>query len=361
MSPRTYVVPRNVQQSTCWLGASATMDEIELAATVLPAGPAGTWARSVVNRATVRGVEAAVTAGGAEQADIIHQHWAVENEDGLVTGVTITASGGPDDVKLSLDETVSVRRMLSEGAEGVLVRPWAPVAIIRERYATSPVVAAAEVPEGAVEIAIVDELDRTAVLELLAVAPGPEVLRRHDGQWQPDAGWVDALKSVKPPPMVKLSGDDAMRASVEQQVDEATAGQPFEPLTAEVPQGEAAPPEVSPSEELAPVAASVVQRYARGGDDFAVQMALTAAVDVGEMKNPVATERLRQYWLHGKGAAKIRWGTPGAWTRCRRLLSKHMPPTMVPGYCTNLSQRLGGPGIATHVGDVNPVKRVLPG
>lgn len=27
-----------------------------------------------------------------------------------------------------------------------------------------------------------------------------------------------------------------------------------------------------------------------------------------------------QYWKHGKGALKIRWGTPGDWTRCERHL-----------------------------------------
>lgn len=33
---------------------------------------------------------------------------------------------------------------------------------------------------------------------------------------------------------------------------------------------------------------------------------------------------LEIYWKSGKGAAKIRWGTPGDWTRCYRHISKHV-------------------------------------
>lgn len=33
---------------------------------------------------------------------------------------------------------------------------------------------------------------------------------------------------------------------------------------------------------------------------------------------------LRRYWLRGKGAAKIRWNTPGDWTRCVRQLRRHV-------------------------------------
>lgn len=356
VTPRQNVVPRHVQERTCWLGSTATMDEIELAAIVLPDGPAGAWARSVVDRAAIR-----ASAGDPVSSDVL---WAVDSGDELVQSVTVVASGDPGQIRLTAHDARSITRMLDEGAESVLVRPYAPVAIIRRRHDTSPITAAVSVPHGAVEVAIVDELDKTAVLDLLAVAPGPEVFRRHDGQWQPDPGWVAALRSVRPPPMVKLTGDDQLRTSVEQQVDEATRGQLYTPLTPKIPQGEAAP-EPSVDDAAAtnhPVAASAaVRRIVSDGDDFLVQMAITAAVDVGELRAPVATERLRQYWLHGKGAAKIRWGTPGAWTRCHRLLSKYMPPTMTPGYCTNLSQRLGGQGIATHVGDRRPGEGLLPG
>lgn len=49
-------------------------------------------------------------------------------------------------------------------------------------------------------------------------------------------------------------------------------------------------------------------------------------------RNRGNAEALRRYWTRGKGAAKIRWGTPGDWTRCVRQLSKYMGPR-AKGYC----------------------------
>lgn len=49
-------------------------------------------------------------------------------------------------------------------------------------------------------------------------------------------------------------------------------------------------------------------------------------------KNRGNAEKLRRYWTVGKGAAKIRWGTGGDWTRCVRHLSKYMGPRSK-GYC----------------------------
>lgn len=52
-------------------------------------------------------------------------------------------------------------------------------------------------------------------------------------------------------------------------------------------------------------------------------------------------ERLRRYWLYGEGAAKIRWGTPGDFTRCVRLLDEHMPGR-AEGYCQLLHKHANG-------------------
>lgn len=43
-------------------------------------------------------------------------------------------------------------------------------------------------------------------------------------------------------------------------------------------------------------------------------------------------QTLRDYWTHGTGAAKIRWGAPGDWSRCVREVSKYMGPR-AKGYC----------------------------
>lgn len=47
------------------------------------------------------------------------------------------------------------------------------------------------------------------------------------------------------------------------------------------------------------------------------------------------TEKLKQYWEHGAGAAKIRWGEPGDFMRCVKELGKYLPPQQVKGYCAN--------------------------
>ena len=52
-------------------------------------------------------------------------------------------------------------------------------------------------------------------------------------------------------------------------------------------------------------------------------------------------ETLRRYWSTGAGAAKIRWGTPGDWTRCNRKLSKYMG-ARAKGYCQLMHKRTAG-------------------
>lgn len=43
--------------------------------------------------------------------------------------------------------------------------------------------------------------------------------------------------------------------------------------------------------------------------------------------------KLREYWTRGKGAAKIRWGTPHDLTRCHHYLSKYVGPEDAWGLC----------------------------
>jgi len=57
----------------------------------------------------------------------------------------------------------------------------------------------------------------------------------------------------------------------------------------------------------------------------------------GWATHPKDTQRLRDYWTRGKGAAKIRWGQPGDFNRCRRQLAKYVPnPQYLAGTCANL-------------------------
>lgn len=58
-------------------------------------------------------------------------------------------------------------------------------------------------------------------------------------------------------------------------------------------------------------------------------------------------EELREYWTTGKGAAKIRWGSPGDFDRCVKHLEPHMPGR-AEGYCNLLHKRALGIYPATH-------------
>ena len=59
--------------------------------------------------------------------------------------------------------------------------------------------------------------------------------------------------------------------------------------------------------------------------------------------------QLAAYWLHGAGAARIAWGTPGDFDRCRvniqAEVSKHGPPLsdhVISGLCATLHREATG-------------------
>jgi hypothetical protein len=51
--------------------------------------------------------------------------------------------------------------------------------------------------------------------------------------------------------------------------------------------------------------------------DTALEAAMQFRRGPGWITNPEDTKRLWEYWVHGEGAAKIAWGTPGDFNRCR--------------------------------------------
>lgn len=63
----------------------------------------------------------------------------------------------------------------------------------------------------------------------------------------------------------------------------------------------------------------------------------------GWITHPIPTGRIRRYWTHGKGAAKIAWGTPGDFNRCRRQLAKYIAnPEWLAGACANMHMEVLG-------------------
>jgi 2'-5' RNA ligase len=55
----------------------------------------------------------------------------------------------------------------------------------------------------------------------------------------------------------------------------------------------------------------------------------------GWLTHPVDTDRLRDYLVRGPGAAKIAWGTPGDFDRCRANVAEYVKPQHINGYCAN--------------------------
>ncbi|WGH20805.1 hypothetical protein QLT00_gp22 [Gordonia phage Commandaria] len=64
--------------------------------------------------------------------------------------------------------------------------------------------------------------------------------------------------------------------------------------------------------------------------------------------------QLKVYWLTGEGGLKIRWNTPGDFTRCVRLVRKYALKEgfSAEGYCARLHKAATGvyPGDAKNVG-----------
>lgn len=205
-------------------------------------------------------------------------------------------------IEIPDDEAAWFAEPLARGSRGVILRPTTPRGFLPR---STMVAAAGDSPgigsDDAV-FAIVDDLDTTAVLDLVLVRPGPEVLRRENGEWKVDAKMLSALRGVDPPRVVRVPAPDV--PAVVQQVDDfdASKGKP-KPATPE-------------------------------------------AEGLVSGANPPATSRmpmkLKRYWTKGEGAAKIRWGTGGDFNRCRRQMAKYLRPDQIGGACANLHKMATG-------------------
>lgn len=67
------------------------------------------------------------------------------------------------------------------------------------------------------------------------------------------------------------------------------------------------------------------------------ELALAAQEELQSRMDP----DLKNYWIHGEGAAKIRWGTEGSFTRCVRELRKYIK-VGTEGACANLYHEATG-------------------
>jgi hypothetical protein len=166
--------------------------------------------------------------------------------------------------------------------------------------------------------AVVSEDDPGAVLELVSLVPAsststdPMTYTRKDKKWVRNEAILVDMNSPTPPPVVPL--DAGALKSVVQQVDGAV------PVAASI----------TPDKEF------ITVLWGAGGN----VMLLTAAG--GPDRNRGNAENLRRYWTVGKGGlVKIRWNTPGDWTRCYRNLKKYMGPR-AKGYCSLRHKEMTG-------------------
>jgi hypothetical protein len=151
-------------------------------------------------------------------------------------------------------------------------------------------------------LAVVSPEDKSAVMDVVALVPKtttttePVLYERIDGKWVVSDQILTDLKSPTPPPVVELDDKEVLNDVLVQ---------------------------VDGTQEV--TASASVSRY---WNDVIEPILSAGGLD----RNRGNAENLRRYWTQGKGALKIRWGTPGDWTRCVRYLSKYMGPR-AKGYC----------------------------
>jgi len=173
-------------------------------------------------------------------------------------------------------------------------------------------------------LAIVAKDDPQAVMDLISLIPAnnktgePATFKRSDQKWRRDDSILNDLNSPTPPPVVVLSNEDL--AEVLRQVDGGVITASFNPAAV-----------------------------------FSNNNAVRALVAKGGLdRNRGNAARLRRYWTVGPGALKIRWNTPGDWTRCYRQLAKYMGPR-AKGYCSLRHKEMTGtwPGSKRNIGKKN--------
>jgi hypothetical protein len=252
-------------------------------------------------------------------------------------------------------------------------------------------------------LAVVDAVDKTAVLDVMSITPDQNgqaaAFRREAGEWVAAPDLLLDVQGDTPPPLVELN-DEALIKSVLQQVDESDGQSvPDEgPSQTEVvtaaaysddergklaKKGYALPDGSFPIKNVSDLE-NAVQAYGRAKDKTAARKhirkraralnrtdlvpddwknlsaeepvvagelfgeygeVLVAAGIPGVADTPEDfrnVERLKRYWTTGPGGAKIRWGTKGDLTRAHRYLSKYVGSKRAWGLAQNLHKRIFG-------------------
>lgn len=260
-----------------------------------------------------------------------------------------TEDGGAAEV-LTLEIAEDLADALTAGASGLMRKYCWPLAFLPP----AAVIAAAPLAETAIETghyAVVDDDDPGAVMMLIRV--DEDAMQSFGaGGWEP---WESPESDLMAIPL----DADALEVCIRQIAGELTAsgfGKPGKckycdsPATKDIrhSEGMAFIPVCDEHLDKGKEAAAACVPF---GDpdpsniDGIVDKPLAASLlkpdrPLTVSPNPHA-EKLRRYWSSGKGAAKIRWGTPSDWRRCYRHLRKYMGLRAKP-YCQNLHKRNTG-------------------
>jgi tetratricopeptide (TPR) repeat protein len=175
-------------------------------------------------------------------------------------------------------------------------------------------------------LAIVADDDPQAVMELVCLVPAstttiqPSAFVRKPGKWERDDSIIADLNSPTPPPVIVLDNENLADVTLQIDGDQAT---------------------------VASVNVPVRAHFAHTNNQIISALMAAGGAD----RNRGNAEGLRRYWTIGKGGLKIRWGTPGDWTRCNRQLKKYMGPR-AKGYCALRHKEMNGvwPGDKRNVG-----------
>jgi hypothetical protein len=318
----------------------------------------------------------------------------------------------PAPLPLVADPAARIDEFISSAPETPIMAAGEPV---QEEPAEDGGQAAVDAATGptdeAMYFAIVDEIDKTAVLDAVAIVKkngAPEAWIRSQSTWAPSPDSLAALQGSTPPPVVELKQPEPLK-TVLTQIDAHDSGADTTPT----------PDAMDPNakvidEETGVVASANLTGFALEDGSLPIfdtedlKQAITASgattdifvkahirkraralnrmdlvpeawrefslAEIGELTASqnvygpygeilVASgvpgiadtpsdfknaAKLKAYWTRGKGALKIRWGTKGDLTRAHKHLTKYVGPERAWGLAQNYHKSLFGVPNITH-------------
>lgn len=117
----------------------------------------------------------------------------------------------------------------------------------------------------------------------------------------------------------------------------------------------------APPDQIAAAKRALAAAYRQLGEEAPFAAVEVAEFDLppaktkdgpGWITHPQPTKEITGYWVDGKGRAKIGWGLPGDFNRCRTQLAKYVQnPDWLAGLCANLHYRALGIWPGQHRGE----------